>query len=183
MTKSRIHTSPDIHTKLKEALKLSNALEVPKVKKIVVNAGVGRLLQGASKPEEILAGVADDLARITGQRPVTTKARKSIASFKVREGMPLGLKVTLRGKRMRDFLARLVHVALPRTRDFRGVSLTGVDEGGNLTIGLREQTVFPEVATSSRSIGLEISMVSTAKNREEATQLFRALGFPFKKEE
>jgi large subunit ribosomal protein L5 len=182
MTVAKKSTPKDVtRTKVQAELSIANAFAVPRVQKVVVNVGLGRLVSGAAKPDDVIEGIRQDLAQITGQRPIITKARKSIASFKVRKGMPLGVKVTLRGRRMWDFLSRLVNIALPRSRDFRGVSFSGIDEGGSMTVGVREHTVFPEAAASPHSMGLEVTVVSSAKSRDEALALFRALGFPFKK--
>lgn len=161
-------------------LSLSNIFSVPRIEKVVVNIGLGRVLNSAAKPKELLEKVSKDIALITGQKPLVTKAKKSIASFKLRAGTVVGLKVTLRGKRMYDFLDRLIQITLPRSRDFKGLDLKTVDQSGNLTIGIKEHTVFPEVTESTQNIGLEITVVSRAHNREEALLLFRSLGFPLK---
>lgn len=168
--------------KLAKELAIPNVLALPSLQKVVVASGLGRLLSSAAKPADFLEEVQNELALITAQRPAVTVARKSIASFKIRAGQSLGLKVTLRGQRMYDFLDRLIHIALPRSRDFKGIPLKAVDGAGNLTIGLREQTIFPETADSAQSFGLEITVVASAKSRSEAIQLFRSLGFPLKEE-
>jgi large subunit ribosomal protein L5 len=160
-------------------------MAVPKILKAVVNVGFGRLVAGKTKQEreKICQEILDDLALITGQRPVLTSARKSISGFKVRKGMKIGAKVTLRKQKMYDFLERLIHIALPRTRDFKGINQKSIDKQGNLTIGIREHIVFPEVAQESikRIFGFEITIVTNAKTREEAIELFKLLGFPIKK--
>jgi len=164
---------------LRKEFGLNNDLAVPRIGKVVVNIGVGRLI----KDEKIIELINRDLALITGQKPVPTKAKKSIASFKTRAGMVIGFKVTLRGKRMNDFLERLINIALPRTRDFRGLDPKSIDGRGNLTIGIKEHIVFPEVlAESSRSIfGFEITVITNAENKDQAVALYKAMGFPFRK--
>ncbi len=158
-------------------------LKIPKIEKMVVNVGIGRLSQQPNFEDKVLPELTKEIALITGQKPAITKAKKSISGFKVREGQAVGLKVTLRHRRMSDFLERLIKIVLPRLRDFRGIDLKSVDSGGNLTIGLREQMVFPEInpEISKVDFGLEISIVSNAKNKEEAVTLYRLLGIPLKK--
>ncbi|MFZ5810284.1 MAG: 50S ribosomal protein L5 [Chloroflexota bacterium] len=165
---------------LKKTLNLQNVMQVPKVKKVVVNVGVGEALDN---PKALEAAV-EDITKITGQKPIITKARKSIANFKLREGRAIGIKVTLRGERMWDFLDRLMNVALPRVRDFRGVPADAFDGRGNYTLGLREQLVFPEIDYDKidKLRGLEISIVTSARNDEEGRQLLKLLGMPFKKD-
>lgn len=165
---------------LQKELKFTNNLEAPRLEKVVINIGMGRALGSASKPDELIEKVSQDLALITGQKPVVTKARKSIASFKLRAGSPVGLKVTLRKQRMYDFLDRLIHITLPRSRDFKGIKVGAVDQSGNLTIGIKEHTIFPEVSESNQSFGLEITVVSNSASRDQALALFRSLGFPLK---
>jgi len=152
-------------------------MEVPRLEKIVVNVGVGEALQNA----KALDHAVQDIATITGQRPVITRAKRSIASFKVRAGDPIGVKVTLRGGRMYDFLDRLCNIALPRRRDFRGVSPDSFDGRGNYTMGLSEQLMWPEIDYDSidRARGMEISIVTTAKSDEEGRRLLELLGMPF----
>ncbi len=154
-----------------------NVMEVPRLEKIVVNVGVGEALQNA----KALDHAVQDITIITGQRPIVTRAKKSIAGFKLREGMTIGVKVTLRGNRMYDFLDRLCNVALPRRRDFRGVSPDSFDGRGNYTLGLREQLVWPEINYDSidKVRGMEISIVTTAKTDEEGRRLLQLLGMPF----
>jgi large subunit ribosomal protein L5 len=165
---------------LMKSLKLSNAMQVPRVQKVVVNVGVGEALDNA----KALDAAVGDIQQITGQKPIITKARKSIANFKLREGRAIGVKVTLRGERMWSFLDRLMNIALPRVRDFRGVNADGFDGRGNYTLGLREQLVFPEIEYDKidKLRGLEISIVTTARNDDEGRQLLTMLGMPFKKE-
>lgn len=161
----------------------TNPHQVPTIVKVVVNTGVG----DAAKDSKVIDGAVADLTAITGQKPVVTKARKSIAQFKLREGMPIGAHVTLRGNRAWEFLDRLVNLALPRIRDFRGLSDRQFDGQGNYTFGLTEQTVFHEIDPDKidRVRGFDITVVTTAKNDDEGRALLRALGFPFvtKKEE
>ncbi len=156
----------------------SNPMQVPRLLKIVVNTCVG-----TDYDRDALKAAAEDLARITGQRPVITKARKSISNFKLREGMPIGAKVTLRGDRMYEFFERLMAAALPRIRDFRGVSPRGFDGRGNYTLGIRDHTVFPEVNPdqSARAHGMDITFVTSASSNEEARDLLQRLGLPFAK--
>lgn len=156
-----------------------NLMEVPRLVKIVVNIGLGEALQDA----KALDGATHDLRAITGQQPIITRARKSIASFKLREGMAVGAKVTLRGRRMYDFLDRLVNVTLPRQRDFRGVPRDAFDGRGNYTLGLEEQLAWPEIEYDSidRVRGMEISIVTTADTDEEARRLLALLGMPFQR--
>jgi large subunit ribosomal protein L5 len=162
---------------LKSEFGYKNAMQVPRLEKIVVNIGLGEALTN-SKAVDAAVG---DLALITGQRAIVTKAKKSIATFKVREGNPIGAKVTLRGERMWDFLERLTRVALPRIRDFRGVSGKSFDGRGNYTLGLKEQLSFPEVEFDKidRLRGLEVTIVTTAKSDEESKKLLSLLGMPF----
>ena len=154
------------------------------LKKIVVSTTVGRLRQRPGFADKILPAISNDLAVITGQKPAPRQARKSIAGFKIREGDIVGLKVTLRGKRMKDFLKKFVEVALPRVRDFRGIDPKAIDAQGNLTIGVREHIVFPEVNPDETKIdfGLEVTLVSSTNNKEESYKLFKSLGVPLMKE-
>lgn len=165
-----------VQTLLKD-LGYQNVMQVPRLQKIVVNVGMGEALQNAKS----LDAAVEDITTITGQRPITTRARKSIANFKLREGNPVGVKVTLRGNRMWDFLDRLCNVALPRQRDFRGISPDSFDGRGNYTLGLREQLVFPEIDYDKidKIRGMEITMVTSAQTDEEGYQLLRHLGMPF----
>ncbi len=158
-----------------------NVMQVPRIEKIVVNIGVGEALDN---PKALEAAVGD-LTTVTGQRPVTTKARKSIANFKLREGRLIGAKVTLRGERMWAFLDRLVNIALPRVRDFRGVSSNAFDGRGNYTLGLKDQLVFPEIEYDKidKLRGMEVTIVTSAKNDEQALALLQMLGMPFVKKE
>ncbi len=172
--------------KMMERFGYKNEMAVPRIEKVVINTGFGRLVSGLTKQEreKISQEIARDLSLISGQKPLFTKARKSIAGFKVRKGMVIGAKVTLRGKRMYDFLERLIYIALPRTRDFRGIDPGSIDKKGNLTIGIKEHIVFPEVSSENvkRIFGFELTVVTNAKTREEAEELYRLLGFPLKNE-
>ncbi len=163
---------------LKKELNVKNPMALPKVEKVVINIGLGRVL----KDEKFLEIVMRDLALITGQKPKNTLAKKSIANFKTREGMIIGAMVTLRGARMYDFISRLVNIALPRTHDFRGIDAKSLDKKGNLTIGVKEHIVFPEISGEEvRNIfGFEITITVKAKNKEEALTLYKAVGFPMK---
>jgi large subunit ribosomal protein L5 len=162
---------------LKDQLGLGNVMQVPGLEKVVINMGVGE----AVKDGRLLDAALEDLAIITGQKAVVTKARKSIAGFKLREGMPIGAKVTLRGARMWEFVDRLVALALPRIRDFRGLSPTAFDGHGNYTLGVTEQLIFPEIDYDKivRVTGMDITIVTTANDDEQGRALLTALGFPF----
>ena len=165
---------------LMKSFDMNNVMRVPRIKKVVVNIGLGEALENAKALD---AGV-EDLTKITGQKPVVTLATKSIANFKLREGRAIGAKVTLRGEKMWSFLDRLMNVALPRVRDFRGISPNSFDGRGNYTLGLREQLVFPEIEYDKidKVRGMEISIVTTAANDDEGRQLLQMLGMPFRKE-
>ena len=157
---------------------IKNPMAIPRVQKVVLNMGMGEAIANA----KILDTAADELRSITGQKPVITKAKKSIASFKLRQGMPIGVMVTLRGDRMYEFLDRLVSIALPRVRDFRGVSPKAFDGRGNYTIGVREQLIFPEIDFNKvdKLRGMNISIITTARNDEQARALLKGLGMPFR---
>ena len=162
---------------LQKDLGYQNVMQVPRLQKIVVNVGMGEALQNAKS----LDAAVEDVTTITGQKPIVTRARKSIASFKLREGNPIGVKVTLRGNRMWDFLDRLCNIALPRQRDFRGISPDAFDGRGNYSLGLREQLVFPEIDYDKidKIRGMEITIVTSAQTDEEGYQLLRQLGMTF----
>ena len=157
----------------------SSIMEVPKIEKVVVNMGVGDAIQNAKLLEDAVA----EMAAITGQAPVVTKAKKSIANFKLREGMPIGCKVTLRQEKMYEFLDKLFNISLPRVRDFRGVSDTAFDGRGNYTLGVKEQIIFPEIDFDkvNKTRGMDVVIVTTAKTNEEAKALLTAMGMPFVK--
>lgn len=161
----------------------NKTMEKETIKKIVVNTGVGRLSQQPNFEEKILPEIIKELSLITGQKPSTSVAKKSIAGFKTRIGQIIGLKTTLRRRKMNDFMERLIKIVLPRVKDFRGVNLKNVDNGGNLTIGLKDQSAFPEInqEISKVDFGLEITIVSSVNKREEAIEFYRRLGFPLKK--
>ena len=162
---------------LRSEFEIANVMQVPGLTKIVVNMGVGE----AARDSKLIEGAVKDLTAITGQKPQVTKARKSIAQFKLREGMPIGAKVTLRGDRMWEFLDRLLSLALPRIRDFRGLNAKQFDGHGNYTFGLTEQSMFREIDVDKidRPRGMDITLVTTATNDEEGRELLRLLGFPF----
>ncbi|HEX8179219.1 MAG TPA: 50S ribosomal protein L5 [Pyrinomonadaceae bacterium] len=170
----------DIAPALAKEFDIKNPMAVPKLEKIVINMGLGEAIANS----KIVDTAAAELTSIAGQKPVVTKAKKSIASFKLRAGMPIGSMVTLRGDRMYEFLDRLVSVALPRVRDFRGVSPRSFDGRGNYTIGIREQLIFPEIDFNKvdKTRGMNISIVTTARNDEQARALLRALGMPFRQQ-
>src|SRR4030042_5649504 len=165
---------------MKEKFVYKNNLAVPKIKKVVVNIGTGSF----SKDEQTRQLIAKDLTLITGQKPVSTLSKKDISAFKIRQGMVVGMKVTIRGKRMFDFISRLINIVLPRIRDFRGLSPDSIDKSGNLNIGIREYIIFPELSGEDikKIFGLEVTVVTDAKKREEATELFKLMGFPIKSE-
>lgn len=164
---------------LKKEFGYANLIQVPKIEKVVVNSGIGRIV----RDEKMTEWVEKGLTQITGQKAVKTKAKKSIASFKIRQGMDIGVKVTLRNIRMYDFLDRLISIAFPRTRDFHGIDRRNIDQHGNLTFGIKESVVFPESSHEKigHIFGFEATVVTTAKNKEEAERLFELLGFPLKK--
>jgi large subunit ribosomal protein L5 len=165
---------------LKQTLKLKNVMAVPRVEKVVVNVGVGKTLKDA----KMLEAIIEDVKGITGQAPVKTEAKKSVAGFKIREGQVVGLKVTLRGHRMYDFLEKIVKIALPRVRDFRGLDPKKFDRHGNYNIGLREQIVFPETTREHMdyNFGLEVNIQTSTNNDKQAFELLKSLGFPFSAE-
>ncbi len=169
----------EVIPKMKEIFKYKNDLAVPKVDKIVVNVGVGR----HSKDKDYIKAIENSITKITGQKPIKTFSKKSISSFKVRQGDTVGVKATIRGRRMFDFLEKLINIVFPRVRDFRGISKRVVDKQGNLTVGFKEQLPFPEIKSDEveRIYGLEVSISTTAKNHEEGLKLLELLGFPFKK--
>lgn len=163
---------------LKEKFDIQNPMRIPKIEKVVVNMGVGEAVVNS----KAMDGAMEDLAKITGQKPQLRRARKSIAGFKIREGMPVGARVTLRGERMWEFLDRLISIALPRVRDFRGINPNAFDGRGNFALGLREQLIFPEISYDSidATRGLDVAVVTTAESDEEGRELLRLLGMPFR---
>ena len=170
----------EIRASLKESLGLGNIMEVPRLQKIVINMGVGRATQQAS----LLEGAVRDLETITGQKPLVTRAKKSIAGFKLRENNPIGAKVTMRGDRMWEFLDRLISLAIPRVRDFRGLPPNAFDGRGNYTFGVSEQLIFPEIDYDKvdTTRGMDITIVTTARTDAEGRALLDAFGFPFRRE-
>lgn len=170
----------DVAPQLQRDFALTNVMEIPRIQKVVINIGVGSETQTDSKA---LDAAVNDLTIIAGQKPVIAKARKSISNFKLREGKPIGVKVTLRGQRMWSFLDRLMNIALPRVRDFRGVTADAFDGRGNYTLGLREQLVFPEIDYDKidKLRGMEITVVTTARTDEQGRRLLQLLGMPFRK--
>jgi len=178
MNRLKTRYQKEVAPALKKEFGYTNVMAIPKIQKIVVNMGLGEATSNAK-----IADVgADELSRITGQKAVIRKATKSIAQFKLRQGMPVGAMVTLRGERMYEFLDRLISIALPRVRDFRGVSAKGFDGRGNYTLGLRDQLLFPEIdyMKVDKARGMNVSMVTTAKTDEEARKLLQLLGLPFR---
>ena len=178
MSRLRDRYSKDVVPALAKEFGYKNVMAIPKIHKVVVNMGLGEATGNA----KIVDTGADELARVTGQKPVVTRAKKSIAQFKVRKGMPIGAMVTLRGDRMWEFLDRLISIALPRVRDFRGVSPRGFDGRGNYTLGLKDQLLFPEIdyMKVDKARGMNISVVTTAKTDEESRKLLQLLGMPFR---
>ena len=169
----------EVRKKLQDEFQIKNIMAVPKIEKVVLNMGMGEAIQNA----KILDNAVEELATITGQRPVITRAKKAIAAFKLREGVPIGTMVTLRGEKMYEFLDRLINVALPRVRDFRGVPTRSFDGRGNYTLGIRDHLIFPEVDPGKvdKAKGMNITIVTNAKNDEQARFLLRELGMPFGK--
>ncbi len=178
MSRLRERYQKEVAPALQKEFGYKNVMAIPKIQKVVVNMGLGEATQNA----KIVDTGADEVARVTGQKPVVTRAKKSIAQFKLRKGMPIGAMVTLRGERMWEFLDRLMAVALPRVRDFRGVSPKGFDGRGNFTMGLKDQLIFPEIdyMKVDKSRGMNISVVTTAKTDEESRKLLQLLGMPFR---
>jgi large subunit ribosomal protein L5 len=178
MTRLKEKYQKEVVPALQKEFGYKNVMAVPKIEKVVVNMGLGEATSNA----KIIDTGADELARITGQKPVTRRSKKSIAAFKVRKGMPIATMVTLRGERMWEFLDRLVSIALPRVRDFKGVSPKGFDGRGNYTLGLRDQLLFPEIdyMKVDKARGMNVSVVTTAKTDEEARKLLQFIGMPFR---
>ncbi len=184
MTNIKEKYQKEVIPKMREKFGYKNNMAVPRIKKTIVNIGLGRQMTGKSSEEKrkIYSSILEDLTLITGQRAVLRKAKKSIASFKIREGMPVGGISTLRGRKMYDFLERLIHIALPRSRDFGGIDPKSVDGGGNLTVGIKEHIIFPEVSPerAKQIFGFEITVVTSAQTKEEGLELLKLLGFPIK---
>ncbi|WP_440897182.1 50S ribosomal protein L5 [Amphibacillus sp. Q70] len=179
MNELKVKYNEEIVKSLVEKFNYDSVMQAPKIEKIVINMGVGDAVQNA----KVLDSAVEELALISGQKPLVTRARKSIAGFRLREGMPIGAKVTLRGERMYDFLQKLIGVSLPRVRDFRGISNKAFDGRGNYTLGVKEQLIFPEVDYDqvSKIRGMDIVIVTTANTDEEARELLTQLGMPFQK--
>jgi large subunit ribosomal protein L5 len=169
----------EVKPALQAEFKIKNTMAVPRIEKVIINTGIGRLLKDSKAIEK----VERDLSVLSGQKPVYRKAKKSISGFKIREGMDIGLSVTLRGKRMYDFIDRLISVALPRSKDFRGINMENFDKAGNLNLGIKEQSIFPEVTyeTLKDIFGLQLTVVTNAGNRDLGIKLLRSMGFPIKK--
>ena len=178
MSRLKDRYAKEVVPALRKQFGYKNPMAVPKVAKVVVNMGLGEATQNV----KIVDAGADELGRITGQKAVVTRAKKSIAQFKVRKGMPIGTMVTLRGERMYEFLDRLISIALPRVRDFKGVSARGFDGRGNYTLGLKDQLIFPEIdyLKVDKARGMNISVITTAKTDEEARTLLKLMGMPFR---
>jgi len=181
MNKMQEKFNQEVVPALRKAFDLKNIMQVPRIEKVVVNIGMGEAMDNP----KALESAVSDLTTITGQKPIMTKARKSIANFKLREGRLIGTKVTLRGDRMWAFLDRLMNTALPRVRDFRGVSANAFDGRGNYTLGLRDQLIFPEIEYDKidKLRGMEVTIVTTAKNDDQARVMLQLLGMPFSKKE
>ena len=164
---------------LQKKFEIGNIMAVPKIKKVVINVGIGKMV----KDDKFIEKVERDLALLSGQKPVPRKAKKSISGFKLREGMTIGFMVTLRGKRMYDFIGRLNNIAFPRSKDFRGIDSKNFDKMGNLNLGIREHSIFPEIHYESLKdiFGIEVTVVTTAKDRERGIELLKLMGFPIKK--
>jgi large subunit ribosomal protein L5 len=179
MARLKTHYREKILPQLKEQLGLANPMEVPRITKITINMGVGE----AVADKKIVDNAVADLTKISGQKPQVTKARKAVASFKVRDGMPLGCKVTLRGARMYEFLDRLINVAIPRIRDFRGLPSRSFDGRGNYSLGVKEQIIFPEIAYDAvdQLRGMDITITTTAKDDKQGRALLEAFNFPFRR--
>ena len=178
MARLKTRYNNELKAQLLEQLGVKNVMEIPRITKITINMGVG----AAAADKKLLDGALSDMQAIAGQKPVLTLARKSIAGFKIRDGWPIGCKVTLRGERMYEFLDRLISIAIPRIRDFRGFSSKSFDGRGNYSMGLKEQIVFPEIdfVKIDRIRGMDITMTTTARTDDEGRALIRAFGFPFK---
>lgn len=168
-----------VRPNLQKKLGLTNPMAVPMVKKIVVNVGAGESVTN----KNVLNNISEQISLITGQKPIVTKARKAVSAFKIRKGFPIGVKVTLRGKKMYDFLEKIIKIILPRIRDFHGIDIKSIDRNGNLNLGFREQTIFPEIEFDKidKIRGLQATIVTNCRSQEEGQALFKELGVPFKK--
>jgi large subunit ribosomal protein L5 len=178
MSQIKTYYNETVVPKLKETFNYTNPMQIPKIEKIVINMGLGEAIHNI----KIIDSAVDELKQISGQQPVVTRAKKSIAAFKLREGMPIGCMVTLRKIRMYDFLNKLINVALPRVRDFRGISGKAFDGSGNYSLGIKEQLIFPEIDYDKidKIKGLNITIVTSAKSNEEGKELLKLMGMPFK---
>ncbi|NMB92208.1 MAG: 50S ribosomal protein L5 [Parcubacteria group bacterium] len=174
----------EVIPKMKETFRIKNDWGVPQITKVVINVGIGRLIVGSKNQDDLVKKISQELAMITGQKPAIRPAKKSISSFKIREGMPVGLMITLRGKRKEDFIDKFINLVLPQVRDFWGIPLKNIDEHGNLNYGLKDYSVFPEIVKGQTTLpfGLEITFVTNAKNREQAIKLYQLLNFPLQKD-
>jgi large subunit ribosomal protein L5 len=174
----------EVLPKMMKKFGYKNKMAVPKIEKVVINVGFGKLISEKDSQEQkkIQEAILEDLAQISGQRPILTKSKKSISGFKLRKGLPIGAKVTLRRKKMYDFLERLINIGLPRSRDFWGIPENSVDKNGNLTIGIKEHIAFPEISPEKTKFifGFEVTVVTNAKDREKGLELFKLMGFPIK---
>ena len=179
MSTLKTYYDQEVAPKLKEAFQYSNVMQIPRLDRVVLNMGLGEAIQNI----KILDGAQEEMATITGQKPIITRAKKSIAAFKVRVGMPIGCMVTLRSERMYDFLNKLINVALPRVRDFRGVPPKSFDGRGNYSLGIKDQLIFPEIDYDKveKVKGMNVTIVTTAKTDEEGRMLLELLGMPFRK--
>jgi large subunit ribosomal protein L5 len=177
-TKMQEKYSKEAVPALKADFKLTNSMQVPKIEKIVINMGMG----GASQNIKVLDAAVEEMGKITGQKPLVTRSKKAISNFKIRENMPIGCKVTLRGHRMYEFLDRLINIAIPRIRDFRGVSNRSFDGRGNYTLGVKEQIIFPEIEYDKveKVHGMDVCIVTTAPSNEQAKRLLQLMGMPFR---
>ncbi len=179
MINAREHYEHTVREALKKSFSYTNEMQIPRVEKVVVNMGLGEATANA----KVIESGVKDLTTITGQKPIVNRARKSIATFKVRKGNPVGISVTLRGKRMYDFLGKLMHIALPRIKDFRGLSPKSFDGRGNYSLGVKEQLIFPEISYEKidATRGMDIAIVTTARTDQEALALLKEMGMPFRK--
>lgn len=169
----------ELKKKLQDELKIENVMAIPAIKKIVINVGAGEAVQN----KNILDKIQEQLGWLSGQKPVITKARTSVSAFKIRKGLPIGVKVTLRGKSMYEFMEKLIRIVIPRIRDFRGIQESSIDQSGNMNLGFTEQTIFPEIEFDKvdKLRGLQVTIVTDAKDREKGKKLFEVFGVPFKK--
>lgn len=172
----------EVIPEMKKIFNYKNDLAVPQIEKVVINLGIGKILSSndPANRDKIIENISSEVALISGQKPILTKSKKAVAGFKIRKNSPVGLKVTLRKKRMYDFLDRLINIVIPRMRDFQGIKEKSIDRNGNLTIGIREHIIFPEIQPEKAKniFGLEVTIITNAKTRKEAIELFRLLGFP-----